>query len=34
MANVGAVILIIAVLGVSIYVVFFLIGKRWASWEA
>ena len=34
MANVGAVIFIIAVLGVSIYVVFFLIGKRWASWEA
>jgi NitT/TauT family transport system permease protein len=34
MANVGAVILIIAVLGVSIYVVFFLIGKRWASWES
>jgi len=34
MANVGAVIFLIAVLGVSIYVVFFLIGKRWASWEA
>jgi NitT/TauT family transport system permease protein len=34
MANVGAVILIIAVLGVSIYVLFFLIGKRWASWES
>jgi NitT/TauT family transport system permease protein len=34
MANVGAVILIIAVLGVSIYVTFFLIGKRWASWES
>jgi NitT/TauT family transport system permease protein len=34
MANVGAVILIIAVLGVSIYVVFFLIGKKWASWES
>ncbi len=33
-ANVGAVILIIAALGVSIYVTFFLIGKRWASWEA
>jgi len=28
------VILIIAALGVSIYVTFFLIGKRWASWEA
>jgi NitT/TauT family transport system permease protein len=34
MANVGAVILLIAVLGVSIYVVFYWIGKRWASWEA
>jgi NitT/TauT family transport system permease protein len=34
MANVGAVIFIIALLGVSIYVVFFLIGKRWASWES
>jgi NitT/TauT family transport system permease protein len=34
MANVGAVIFIIAVLGVSIYVGFYLIGKRWASWEA
>jgi NitT/TauT family transport system permease protein len=34
MANVGAVILIIAMLGVLIYVVFFLIGRRWASWEA
>ncbi len=30
----GAVILIIAALGVSIYVVFYQIGKRWASWEA
>ena len=33
MAEFGAVILIIAVLGVSIYVIFYLIGKRWASWE-
>ena len=24
----------IAALGVSIYVVFYFIGKRWASWEA
>jgi NitT/TauT family transport system permease protein len=30
----GAVILIIAALGVSIYIVFYRIGKRWASWEA
>ena len=29
-----AAILIVALLGVSIYVVFYLIGKRWASWEA
>jgi NitT/TauT family transport system permease protein len=34
MENFGAVILIIAALGVSIYVVFYSIGKRWASWEA
>ncbi len=30
----GAVILIIAALGVSIYVLFYFIGKRWASWES
>jgi NitT/TauT family transport system permease protein len=30
----GAIILIIASLGVSIYVLFYFIGKRWASWEA
>jgi NitT/TauT family transport system permease protein len=34
MANFGAVILIIAALGVLIYITFFLIGKRWASWES
>ncbi len=34
MANFGAVILIIAALGVSIYVTFYLIGRRWASWES
>lgn len=34
MANFGATILIIATLGISIYVVFYFIGKRWASWEA
>jgi NitT/TauT family transport system permease protein len=34
MANFGAVLLIIAALGISIYVVFYFIGKRWASWEA
>jgi NitT/TauT family transport system permease protein len=28
-----AVILIVAVLGVLIYVIFYFIGKRWASWE-
>ena len=27
-------IVIIAALGVSIYVVFYFVGKRWASWEA
>ena len=30
----GAVIAIIAVLGVGIYILFYFIGKRWASWEA
>jgi NitT/TauT family transport system permease protein len=34
MENFGATILLIAALGVSIYVVFYLIGKRWASWES
>src|SRR5262245_48010980 len=34
MSEFGATILIIAILGVTIYVVFYLIGKRWASWEA
>ena len=29
-----AVILILALLGISIYVIFFLIGKKWASWES
>jgi NitT/TauT family transport system permease protein len=33
MENFGAVIVIIAALGVSIYVTFYFIGKRWASWE-
>jgi NitT/TauT family transport system permease protein len=33
-AEFGAVILIIAALGVAIYVIFYSIGKRWASWEA
>jgi NitT/TauT family transport system permease protein len=34
MAEFGATILIIAILGVLIYVIFYFIGKRWASWEA
>jgi NitT/TauT family transport system permease protein len=34
MDNFGAVLLIIAALGVTIYVIFYFIGKRWASWEA
>jgi NitT/TauT family transport system permease protein len=34
MDNFGAVLMIIAALGISIYVVFYSIGKRWASWEA
>jgi NitT/TauT family transport system permease protein len=34
MPEFGATILIIAILGIVIYVVFYFIGKRWASWEA
>jgi len=34
MPEFGATILIVAILGVLIYVVFYFIGKRWASWEA
>jgi NitT/TauT family transport system permease protein len=29
-----AIILILAILGISIYVIFYWLGKRWASWEA
>ncbi|MBN9072362.1 MAG: ABC transporter permease [Rhizobiales bacterium] len=29
-----AVVLLLSVLGILIYVIFFLIGKKWASWEA
>jgi NitT/TauT family transport system permease protein len=29
-----AIILILAIIGISIYVFFFALGKRWASWEA
>lgn len=29
-----AAILIVALLGISMYIIFFFIGKRWASWEA
>jgi NitT/TauT family transport system permease protein len=34
MENFGAVLLIIEALGLSIYFVFYFIGKRWASWES
>ena len=34
MPEFGATILIIAILGILIYVIFYFIGKRWASWEA
>ncbi len=27
-------ILVLAIIGISIYVLFFMIGKKWASWEA
>ena len=29
-----AVVLILSILGILIYVLFFFIGKKWASWEA
>ena len=34
MQEFGATILIIAILGILIYIIFYFIGKRWASWEA
>lgn len=34
MAQFWAIILLIAFIGVTIYVIFFWIGKRWASWQA
>ncbi len=34
MAQFWAIILLIALIGVSIYVIFFWIGKKWASWQA
>jgi NitT/TauT family transport system permease protein len=34
MAECGATILVVAALGIAIYIVFYFIGKRWASWEA
>ena len=34
MASFFAVIVIVAFIGVSMYVLFYFIGKRWASWEA
>jgi NitT/TauT family transport system permease protein len=29
-----AVVLVLSLLGILIYVLFFFIGKKWASWEA
>lgn len=34
MASFFAVIIIIAIIGVSLYVLFYFVGKKWASWEA
>jgi NitT/TauT family transport system permease protein len=34
MENFYAIIAILAFMGVSIYVTFFWIGKKWASWQA
>jgi NitT/TauT family transport system permease protein len=29
-----ATILVVALIGISMYVFFYIVGKRWASWEA
>jgi len=34
MANFWSIIIILATLGILIYVAFYLIGKRWANWQA
>jgi NitT/TauT family transport system permease protein len=34
MDNFFAIIVILAVIGIADYVVFFWIGKKWASWES
>jgi NitT/TauT family transport system permease protein len=34
MANFWAIIVMLAVMGILIYVIFFWVGKKWASWEA
>ena len=34
MDNFWAVIVILAAMGVVIYVLFYWVGKRWASWQA
>ena len=34
MDNFWAVIVILALMGVLIYVIFYWVGKKWASWQA
>ena len=34
MAPFFAVILIVAIIGILLYVIFYFVGKKWASWEA
>ncbi len=34
MDNFFAIIVILAVIGITDYVIFFWIGKKWASWES
>jgi NitT/TauT family transport system permease protein len=34
MTNFYAIILLLALMGVSIYVIFYWIGKKWAGWQA
>jgi NitT/TauT family transport system permease protein len=34
MTNFYAIILLLALMGVSIYVIFYWVGKKWAGWQA
>jgi NitT/TauT family transport system permease protein len=34
MTHFWSIILLLALMGVTIYVIFFWVGKKWASWQA